>query len=103
LHIERVPSNRARRCDAEGPEVLERGQLMLSANLLERRLQISAVVLLIGLIVEVLCLFGKGPIAFLLFSGVCVALFLAGILLYLQMLVSASSHHTERQQDDARL
>jgi Mn2+/Fe2+ NRAMP family transporter len=97
-----VPSNRARRGDAEGPEVLERGQLMLSANVAERRLQIAAIILLIGLVVEVLCLLGKGPIAFLLFSGVCVVLFLAGILLYLQMLMSASSHHTQ-QRDDTQL
>jgi|GEM_PF-1273061 uncharacterized membrane protein len=76
---------------------------MLSANSLERRLQLAAIVLLIGLIVEVLCLLGRGPIAFLLFSGVCVLLFLAGILLYLQVLVSASSHHAERKQDDLRL
>ena len=40
--------------------------------------------------------------AFLVFSGVCVVLFLAGILLHLEMLVSASSHHTQRQQDDTR-
>ena len=55
---------------------------MLSANLLERRLQVAAIALLTGLIVEVLCLLGKGPIAFLLFSGVYAALFAAGILLY---------------------
>ena len=75
---------------------------MLSANPLERRLQLAAVVLLIGLVVEVLCLLGHGPIAFLLFSGLCGVLFLAGILLYLQMLLSASSHHAQRRQDDAR-
>ena len=75
---------------------------MLSANLVERRLQVAAMVLLTGLIVEVLFLLGKGPIAFLLFSGVCVVLFLAGILLYLQMLASASPHHTQPRQDDTR-
>ena len=75
---------------------------MLSANVVEHRLQVAAMVLLAGLIVEVLCLLGKGPIAFLLFSGLCATLFLAGILLYLQMLVSASSHHTQPEQDDTR-
>lgn len=75
---------------------------MLSEHPLERRLQFAAIVLLIGLVVEILCLLGKGPIAFLLFSGLCVVLFLAGILLYLQMLLSASSHHAQRRQDDAR-
>lgn len=76
---------------------------MLSQHPLERRLQFAAIVLLIGLVVEILCLLGKGPIAFLLFSGLCSVLFLAGILLYLQMLLSASSHHAQRQRDDARL
>jgi hypothetical protein len=76
---------------------------MLSANLMERRLQMAAIVLVTGLVVEVFCLLGKGPIAFLLFSGVCVMLFLAGILLYLQVLVSASSHHTQPHRDDANI
>lgn len=76
---------------------------MLSANLVERRLQVAAIVLLIGLLLEVLCLLGKGPLAFLLFCGACAVAFLAGILLYLQMLVSASSQPTARQQDDTRL
>lgn len=75
---------------------------MLSEHPLERRLQFAAIVLLFGLVVEILCLLGKGPIAFLLFSGLCVVLFLAGILLYLQMLLSASSHQAQRRQDDAR-
>ena len=76
---------------------------MLSANLVERRLQVAAIVLLIGLLLEVLCLLGKGPLAFLLFCGACGVVFLAGIWLYLQTLVSASSQQTARQQDDTRL
>lgn len=76
---------------------------MLSANLVERRLQVAAIALLIGLLLEVLCLLGKGPLAFLLFCGVCAVAFLAGILLYLQMLVSASSQPKARLQDDTRL
>ena len=76
---------------------------MLSANVVERRSQVAAMVLLAGRIVEVRCLLGKGPIAFLLFSGLCAALLLAGILLYLQMLVSTSSHHTQPEQDDTQL
>jgi len=76
---------------------------MLSANSLERRLQLASIVLFIGLIGEAVCVLGRGPIAFLLFSGVCVLLFLAGILLYLQVLVSASSHHAERKKDDLLL
>lgn len=75
---------------------------MLSANLVERRLQVAAIVLLTGLLLEVLCLLGKGPVAFLLFCGACAVAFLAGMLLYLRMLVSASSQPTA-QQDDTRL
>lgn len=72
---------------------------MLSANRTERRVQVVGIVLLAGLIVEVLCLLRNGPIAFLLFTGVCALLFLAGILLYLQLLVStASSHHGDAGQ-----
>jgi hypothetical protein len=75
---------------------------MLSANLVERRLQVAPIVLLIGLLLEILCLLGKGPLAFLLFCGACAVAFLPGILLYLQMLVSASSQQSARQQGDTR-
>jgi len=54
---------------------------MLSAVPMERRLQTAAMVVVLGLLVEVLCLLGKGPIAFMLFAGLCVLLFVAGILL----------------------
>jgi hypothetical protein len=57
--------------------------MMLSAAPLERRLQTAAIILLLGLLVEVLCLLGKGPMAFTMFAGFCVLLFVAGILLYL--------------------
>lgn len=67
---------------------------MLSANRAERRVQVVGIVLVLGLVVEAICLLKNGPIAFLMFSGVCVLLFLAGILLYLQLLVSsAASQH----------
>jgi hypothetical protein len=52
---------------------------MLNLSPQERRLQKAAVVLLLGLLVEVFCLLGKGPLAFMLFAGLCVLLFLAGI------------------------
>ena len=69
---------------------------MLSVNRTERRVQIGGIVLVLGLVVEVICLLRNGPIAFLMFSGVCVLLFLAGILLYLQLLVSsAAAHHSD--------
>jgi hypothetical protein len=45
---------------------------MLSAVPMQRRLQTAAMVVVLGLLVEVLCLLGKGPIAFMLFAG-CVS------------------------------
>jgi hypothetical protein len=64
----------------------------MAANSLERRLQIAGTVLLIGLAVEVLTLFGKGAVAFLVFTGFCVTLIGAGILLYLLGVVSSAPH-----------
>lgn len=55
---------------------------------MERRLQISGVLLVLGLIVEALCLLWNGPRAFLIFLGLGGVLLLAGILVYLQSLVS---------------
>lgn len=62
---------------------------MVSTNPLERRLQISGIILILGLLVEGLCLWGRGPIAFILFVGLAGFLFAAGILLYLYSLVGA--------------
>jgi hypothetical protein len=69
--------------------------MMLSASAQERRVQKAAMVLLLGLVVEVFCLLGKGPLAFMLFAGLCVLLFLVGILLYLHLLVTAASRERE--------
>ena len=60
---------------------------MLSASPLERRLQISGIILILGLLAEGICLLGRGPIAFILFVGLGGLLFGAGILLYLYSLV----------------
>jgi hypothetical protein len=64
---------------------------MLRADVIQRRLQTSGVFLLCGLLVEVLCFLGKGPVAFLLFAGLSTVLFIAGIGFYLHMLVSAGA------------
>ncbi len=61
---------------------------MLSSNALERRLQVAGVFLILGLLVEALCLFWKGPLAFLLFLGLGGVLLFAGIVVYLFSLVS---------------
>jgi hypothetical protein len=63
---------------------------MLSANSLERRLQLSGILLILGLLVEALCLFWTRPIAFVLFIGVGGLLLALGILLYLFSLVSTN-------------
>ena len=62
---------------------------MLSINPLERKLQLSGIMLILGLLVEGLCLLGHGPIAFMLFVGLGGVFFAAGILLYLYSLLSA--------------
>ncbi len=57
---------------------------MLSTSPLDRMLQISGIILILGLVVEALCLLlGHGPIAFIVFAGLGGILFGAGILLYL--------------------
>ena len=68
----------------------------MQADPLERRLQISGAVLLVGLAVEVCSLFGKGPIAFLIFTGLCATLIVVGILLYLRALVSSALPQQEK-------
>ena len=61
---------------------------MLSTNSLERRLQISGIILILGLLVEGLCLLARGPIAFILFVDLGGLLSAAGMLLYLYSLVT---------------
>ena len=55
---------------------------MLSASPLERKLQLSGIILILGLVVESLCILGHGPIAFMLFVGLGGVLFAVGILLF---------------------
>jgi hypothetical protein len=62
---------------------------MLSTSPLERRLQLSGIILILGLFAEGLCLLGHGPIAFMLFVGLGGVLFAVGIFLYLYSLVSS--------------
>jgi hypothetical protein len=62
--------------------------MMLSSNPLERRLQFSGVLLILGLLVEAVCLFWTRPLAFVLFLSVGGLLLGLGILLYLFALVS---------------
>ena len=64
---------------------------MLSNSALDRKLQLSGIVLILGLVVEALCLLGHGPIAFIIFTGLGGILFAVGIFLYLYSLVSAKA------------
>jgi hypothetical protein len=59
----------------------------LSVNPAERPLQVSGVLIILGLLVEALCLAWRGPLAFLVFLGVGGLLLFAGIVLFLISLV----------------
>ena len=61
---------------------------MLGTSRLERKLQLSGILLMLGLAVEAVCLPARGPIAFIVFVGLGGLLLAAGILLYLYSLVS---------------
>jgi hypothetical protein len=64
---------------------------MLSTNPLERKLQISGMILIVGLVVEVLCLLSGSPFGFILFVGLGCLLIAMGVLYYLYSLASTAS------------
>jgi ABC-type xylose transport system permease subunit len=68
-----------------------------SADPLEKRLQISGILLILGLLTEALCLFWARPLSFLAFIGVGGALLFLGVGVYLLSLVSIkpTSHRTD--------
>ena len=68
-------------------EILERW-LMPDPASLDGKLQLPGIILAIGLIVESLCLLGRGPRAFLLLIGFGGVLIVAGLPLYLYLVVS---------------
>jgi hypothetical protein len=49
--------------------------------------------MILGLAMTIVSLIWKAPLAFLLFAGISGTLTLAGVVLYLYALVSASTHH----------
>jgi hypothetical protein len=63
---------------------------MLSANPIEKRLQIAGVFLITGLLVEVLCLFWALPITFVIFAMVGGLLTFIGLVIFLYSLVSTT-------------
>jgi len=62
---------------------------MTSTNPLERRLQIAGMLLIVGLLIEALCLLWKAPIAFIIFVAIGGLLLGVGVVVYLLSLVSA--------------
>ena len=72
---------------------MEGRQLMPSANPLEKRLQLSGTLLILGLLVEAFCLLAAKPIAFVIFVAVGGLLLFAGVSLFLFSLVSTPHAH----------
>ena len=63
---------------------------MFNADPLEKRLQVAGTLLIVGLVIEALCLLSKGPIAFVIFVAIGGLLIAAGVVVYLLSLVT---HH----------
>jgi predicted membrane channel-forming protein YqfA (hemolysin III family) len=61
---------------------------MLSVNQLEKRRQVAGVFIVLGLVIEALCLLWSTPIAFVIFVAIGGLLMFVGIVLYLYSLVS---------------
>jgi hypothetical protein len=66
-----------------------------STNQIERRLQISGTLLILGLLTEAVCLFWARPLSFLTFISVGGALVFLGVVVYLLSLVSSQSSSPE--------
>ncbi len=61
---------------------------MLSAKQLEKRRQVAGAFIVLGLVIEALCLIWSTPIAFVIFVALGGLLMFVGIVLYLYSLVS---------------
>ncbi len=61
---------------------------MLSVNQLEKRRQVAGIFIVLGLVIEALCLIWSTPIAFVIFVAIGGLLMFLGIVLYLYSLVS---------------
>jgi len=60
---------------------------MLSGNPMEKRIQIAGILLIIGLLVEAVCLLWALPITFVIFAMVGGLLMLIGLVIFLYSLV----------------
>ena len=62
---------------------------MLTSNTMERKLQLSGILLMIGLIVQALCLIlGRGAMDFMIFACLGGLLVVVGIIVFLVSLVA---------------
>jgi len=55
---------------------------------IEKRLQIAGTLLIVGLLIEALCMLWKSPLAFILFAAIGGLLLGVGVVVYLVSLVS---------------
>jgi len=68
---------------------------MPAKDSMDRRLRLSGVLVITGLLIEALCLVWSKPIAFVVLVCIGGALIGLGVLLFLYSLVSASPHPTD--------
>jgi hypothetical protein len=61
---------------------------MLNINQLEKRRQVAGVFIVLGLVIEALCLIWPTPITFVIFVAIGGLLMFVGIVLYLHSLVA---------------
>jgi predicted membrane channel-forming protein YqfA (hemolysin III family) len=61
---------------------------MLTVNQLEKRRQVAGIFIVLGFVIEALCLIWSTPIAFVIFVAIGGLLMLVGIVLFLSSLVS---------------
>jgi hypothetical protein len=68
---------------------------MAGANPIEKRLQIAATLIILGMLVEAVCLLWARPLAFLIFVGIGMLLMFAGIVFYLISLVTVGAGRSQ--------
>jgi hypothetical protein len=68
---------------------------MVGANPIEKRLQIAATPIILGLLVEAVCLLWARPLAFLIFVALGVLLMFAGVVFYLISLVTVGAGRSQ--------
>ena len=67
--------------------------MMSTANSMEKRLQIAGVLLIIGLVIEAVCLLWARPISFVIFVALGGLFLFAGVVTFLFSLVSIPPVH----------